>query len=536
MTKILLPLLAALLLSGCTFGVESREKAMEALAYAAKLERSGYDMVDESILEPALSYIPEKGDAVSKADLWYLLGRIQFNREGYAQAMVSFEKALHEVEAAGDRHREGLVCRAMADTYNRTYNVREDSLYLLRALSAFEAEGDSLFALEVRLRLAIAYYNAHEWDKARSCYSRVIGQSGIDSSFFYFCQSSYGSFLLDMPTPDPDSSLACFERCVPAVGGSHPEILCDYGYALHLNGYRAEAAALWDSLERQCPEIGMRLNYRRYCILKQEGRPASALSSLERSTEAQDSLFRVQTSEVVSRARRDYQEAVAEGERLTAVRERDGKRTAWLVGILTVMLLMLAGIVFRQKSRGRLLAARQALDESQRVARRLTEAEKRHKNVIHDLNRHARTRQSELEGIRSEYLYMLRDGYRRLAQLFEAREFASTQRESEAVLFKKVSEILKDIDGDKKGFRRLIRFIEDHLDHPVADLKTDIPTLAEEDIQLFCYLVIGYDAPLISLLLRIDNLNTVYSRKSRLLQRIRKLPVAKARRYLDLVV
>ena len=49
------------------------------------------------------------------------------------------------------------------------------------------------------------------------------------------------------------------------------------------------------------------------------------------------------------------------------------------------------------------------------------------------------------------------------------------------------------------------------------------------------YLVIGYDAPLISVLMGTEKESTVYCWKNRLLERIKRLPAARAKRYLDLV-
>jgi uncharacterized protein (DUF2461 family) len=256
---------------------------------------------------------------------------------------------------------------------------------------------------------------------------------------------------------------------------------------------------------------------------------------LEVSALRQDSILRVQTSEAVSRAQRDYQEAVAEGERLTAARERDRKRTIWIVSILLVILLVIAGYAIWQEERERLDTVRLALEESQRMMKRLSEAERRHLNKISSLERTARNRESTLEDIRSDYLNMLRDGYRRLGRLFEDKQFAETQVMTESVLYRRVCDTLKDIDGDSKGFRRLQDYIETHLGHPIASLRQDIPSLDEKDIRLFCYLVIGYDAPLIAALMDIGKDSTVHGWKNRLITRIRRLPAAKAKRYLDLI-
>ena len=169
------------------------------------------------------------------------------------------------------------------------------------------------------------------------------------------------------------------------------------------------------------------------------------------------------------------------------------------------------------------------------MMKRLSEAERRHLNKITSLERTARNRESTLEDIRSDYLNMLRDGYRRLGQLFEDKQFAETQNQTESVLYRRVCETLKDIDGDSKGYRRLQKYIEDHLGNPIASLQEDLPSLSEKDIRLFCYLVIGYDAPLIAALMGVAKDSTIHSWKNRLILKIRRLPVPKAKRYLDLI-
>ena len=237
----------------------------------------------------------------------------------------------------------------------------------------------------------------------------------------------------------------------------------------------------------------------------------------------------------MNQAQRNYLEAVAEGERITAARERDRERAAWIISALVVVLLLLAGFAVWQEQRERLDTVRLALEESQRMAKRLSEAEHRHINKIESLERNVRTRESSLETIRANYLDTIRDGYRRLGRLFEDKQFAETQTRTESVLYRRVCETLKDIDGDSKGFQRLRDYIEDRLDHPIASLQKDLPALSDKDIRLFCYLVIGYDAPLISALMDAGKDSTVHTWKKRLVDRIRRLPVPKARRYLDLI-
>ena len=535
-TKTSLTIIVSLLAAaGCGALDAPEKKARQALAEIVRLYEAGVDSVDAGLLAPALSYYQTHGDASSKGRLWFHWGWITYQRGEYDKAIVSFEKALEQTRISGDRHLEGLVCRAMADTYNRTYNIREDTLYLRQAWQAFDAEEDSLYRSEVALRLAAAYMNARKWARADTLLLEYLPVCFRNPPLFGIGMNIYALYQLDAPDGDPAAARRCFETAAEAGFPLSDDNLCDWGYSLYLTGEKDRAFRLWDSLAALHPEGLLQLEYRqynRYCL---EGNRKMALALLERSATRQDSLLRTQASEAVSRSQRDYLEAVAEGERLTAAHERDRKRMTWALAGLLVLLLFLAGFIIWQEQRERLDTVRLALEESQRIAKRLSAAEHRHINRIESLERKARKRESTLEEIRSGYLNMLRDGFGRLGRLFEDKQFAETQVMTESVLYRRVCETLKDIDGDSKGFQRLQDYIEDHLDHPIAALRQDIPSLGEKDIRLFCYLVIGYDAPLIAALMDIGRDSAVHSWKSRLVTRIRRLPASRAKRYLDLI-
>ena len=524
-----------LLAAGGCGPYSQKRKAYQSLEEVVRLYQAGVDTIDAELLAPALAYFPSRGDAAAKGRLWYQWGLITYYQGELDKAVVSFEKALEQTRITGDRHLEGLVCRAMADTYNQTFNIREDTLYMRRAWEAFDAPEDSLFRAESALRLVGAYMNARQWDKADALLEECLPICTRNRLLLGPGMSVYASYLLNSPSGDPALSVRCFETAAEAGFRFGDDKLCDWGYALYLSGQKEKALHLWDSLARVHPEGLLQLQNRQYDRYCWEGETEKALYLLEVSALRQDSILRIQTSEAVSRAQRDYQEAVAEGERLAVAHERERRKTAWVISILVLVLLVTVGYAIWQEQRERLDTVRLALEESQRIMKRLSEAERRHLNKISSLERNARNRESTLEDIRSDYLNMLRDGYRRLGQLFEDKQFAETQNQTEAVLYRRVCEALKDIDGDSKGYRRLQKYIEDHLGNPIASLQEDLPSLGEKDIKLFCYLVIGYDAPLIAALMGVSKDSTIHSWKNRLILKIRRLPVSKAKRYLDLI-
>ena len=213
----------------------------------------------------------------------------------------------------------------------------------------------------------------------------------------------------------------------------------------------------------------------------------------------------------------------------------------WMAGgalpalVVALVVVLVVAIVLVRKERARCAALKQELAKAEHLIGKLTDAETRYRNRIHSLLKELRDSRTEAENARAGYLYMLRNGYRRMGTLYEMRRFAGTMKHSGVVLCQKVDDYLKEINGDPEGFKALAKFIDDSLEGAVSGLKEDLPDLGEEDIRLFCYLVVGFDAPLISSLMGIDNMNTVYSRRNRLRGKIKSLHTSKARRYLALV-
>ena len=159
-------IICLLLAVSCGHRETLRQRAYHSLDTVTRMYEAGNDSIDAELLAPALAYFPEKGDASTKGRLWYQWGYISLTHGDYDKAIVSFEKGLEQTRISGDYHLEGLICRAMADTYNRTFNTREDTVYLRRAWLAFGAEKDTLYQTETALRLVAAFMNDREWEKA----------------------------------------------------------------------------------------------------------------------------------------------------------------------------------------------------------------------------------------------------------------------------------------------------------------------------------------------------------------------------------
>ena len=219
---------------GCGRSDSLKQKAYQSLDAVVRLYEAGVDSIDADMLAPALAYFPTKGDAATKGRLGYQWGLITYHQGAYDQAIVSFEKALQQTRISGDRHLEGLVCRAMADTYNRTYNIREDTLYMRKAWMAFDADEDSLYRAEVALRLVAAYMNAKEWGKADTLLQEVIPFCVRNPLLFGPGMNIHASYQLNAPNGDPGRAVRCFEEAAAAGFPLSDDKLCDWGHCAYV--------------------------------------------------------------------------------------------------------------------------------------------------------------------------------------------------------------------------------------------------------------------------------------------------------------
>ena len=196
--------------------------------------------------------------------------------------------------------------------------------------------------------------------------------------------------------------------------------------------------------------------------------------------------------------------------------------------LLAMLALSSAEAVLLRRERARTTSYRLTIKSLRVQEDRSRELERRHLNKIHAQQRESRLHRKAFNGMKRNYLSLIRKGYQGLGRLSEKRYSAP---ELQQVL----ADILWESGVDPKHSSALPEYIDKALDRAAANLKKDIPGLGEEDVLLFCYLLLDFEPALISKLMGIDSLNTVYSKKKRLLDRIRKLPVEKADGYLDLI-
>ena len=98
-----------------------------------------------------------------------------------------------------------------------------------------------------------------------------------------------------------------------------------------------------------------------------------------------------------------------------------------------------------------------------------------------------------------------------------------------------VTDLIEQLSGDKKKIENLERMVDRNCDNVISDFKTDFSNLKNADYNLFLYSILGFSINSISLFLKEEKLTSVYERKRRLKDKIKKLEPIKRDKYLNVL-
>lgn len=102
------------------------------------------------------------------------------------------------------------------------------------------------------------------------------------------------------------------------------------------------------------------------------------------------------------------------------------------------------------------------------------------------------------------------------------------------LIYRRVQKQISLFIGDEKLQAHLESLINNDLNDIVSHLRVDLPQLSQKDILFVCYCIIGLEPGIISTLLNIS-LSNVYTKKSRLRERIKKLDSQYVDEYLRMI-
>ena len=346
----------------------------------------------------------------------------------------------------------------------------------------------------------MAYHNMRNDVVADSLYREFFSLPIMDSTIYAQNMMHYARVLVSKSSPEPEKAKKLFSeaknvfRLKPSLADYYI-----YAYALELENKRKEVDILLRQL-KQIDSVGVPYYGWNYKIHKKRGDTREALHYFE-------GVYKLQDSIIVSNLRQSLQKAqkeffVQKATNLENMRHMERLKLSVIILLLVCVVIILVSVFHKKNAekRGRILelsSIRQIM-ESQLLKKEIESSEK-------DRN---------IQLLRKEYFNHFRNQYIRLDELCEA-YFSPVHKTAKDKIYDYVSTTLREIADSERTPSYAEDLVNGHLNNLIIRLRSEIPSLKEQDFRLISFFILGFSAKTISAILNISPEN-IYTRKSRI--------------------
>ena len=510
----------------------AKVRARYCLLKSMVLDKNYIDVTDDSLTLEAVRWYRDHGTDAERAKAYYYHGRVQQNDKDYINAIIAFTNAEKYAGMEEDWLYLGLIYRGMARIYNVTFNSEEELKYSIYASECYRKSDDELHYNYSLNNTAIAYNNLKKFDKAIALCEEVEDRARASNDTILMAASTctYISALTYKENPDPVRAISMFNymrdslRYEPSFETWH-DIACAYSQI----GEYDTAIQIIEGLRSVCPDnpvaygqlasVRSKVDYGKFDY-------KDAYLNFSAATAIQDSIFNSILNQSVLSAQKDYFQRQAEYDEY---RLRTHRIIAGLViSVLALAIVYVTAVAYRKIREKQSEAERymgQVCDmvEQMKVAeiesrRALDEKDRQ----IDSLSTDIRERNGEaISGFRRQIgdLYRLKFNFldEICRQYYSYGLTAAKQRK----ILKAVEDSISELSGDR-DFSALEAIVNTFKDDVMKKLRDEFPLFKEEEFRLMCYWYAGFSSSAMSLLLKEEDVNAVYKKRSRLKGKIEK--------------
>ena len=494
--------------------------AKYSLLHAMALDKNYIDTADVNVIMPAVVYFQKHGTSDEILKSFYYLGRIQYNAGDYNSAVVSFSKGERVADDSSDDQAKGLLYMAFADIYNNTRNKEKEEEYVKKGISAFKKAGDARHGNLSAGRLAILYYGKQNWNMADSLFRAGIEQAKEDTVAMSVFLSNYARMKVIQPNQDPAAAIELLQCLSHSYKRSLS--LTDYGvwaYASSLIGDKETCIRIENQLINLNGVKRNSILYWLYRIEQQRGNYEKALEyNIESNAYNSDTIDKL-LSNSIGQALQSYYSSEASNSR----REAHILRLRLLLVALGLCFLFLL-IIYYQKHKQNIREREidrlfKIGDETNKLLKRANDDLKEQVNL---LKLSGGEQEKMLENLRKEFASTYKDKFSAIGNLCNAYMNSTNRTDRNDFIVRRVENLIAYISDDDKLHARFENQINKDLNNIVKHLKADLGDLDKKESRFICYCIVGFEPEMIGSILGLS-LSNVYTKKSRLKEKIREL-------------
>lgn len=485
-----------------------RLRARYSLLNAMALHKCYIDTADLSVIAPADRYYARHGSAWDKMKTLHQKGIIQMNGGDYQSAVISLTAAANYIDQAGDWFNGGLICISLCQLYNKLHDNNEELSWAIRAENYYQKVDKPIYYQDSRIKHAIALNNLGRYQEAVDIYHSLLDDEELDEANRLSAMAHLAHTQIYRQYMNPREADSLFTLVIQKTGRlPHRQNWGAYAYASDLVGKRERADRIYAQLDTNNKDIfGW---YSR--SLYERGEYQNAFDHLSLSIASQTQILNVALTQAAHKSQRDH----AENLRLIAERKLLYQRVLYPMAMIVLFLVALVIILQIRHRYNQLRAENINLSQvASHLARQLAASRTASKD--------------EREIIRREYINKYQATLQKIGLFYENILLAERNQDKEYRELKSaLATLRKRIEEDTS----LEKVLDASLDGVMTQFHKDFPGLASRDYQMMSFIIAGFDATTIAVILDAVSIDSVRMKKMRLKKMIMKSIPEIANRY-----
>ncbi|MGN0200727.1 MAG: tetratricopeptide repeat protein [Candidatus Cryptobacteroides sp.] len=523
-----------------TLSLKTRSVAARySLLHAMALDKNYIDTTDISIIRPAVEYYARHGTPDDKLKAYYHQGIIYSNKRDFKKAAIAYSMSENEFESSADNKYKGLLSMAYADLFAQTYNTDKEIEYIQNGIEYYNRAGDVTGYYLAHINLASAYQRKQNWVKADSLFCISLNIVSKDSLAMPILLSAYAHLKVLMPEKDPSGAISLLQAKYRDYHSSLSlKDYCVFAFASESLGDVETCNNILNMFESLDDSARKQTAYWEYRIYELRNLYTQAIQFLKLSYVEQDEIVSNLLNDSVEEALTDYYKTTAEQY------QQDLKVTCLSISLFATltflfMYLLVTQINNKRKREKEQYESMLRIAENTNLLLKQANMDLREKRDGYEVERQkliekADKSQEKLEQLQRSFAQLYKDKFAAIGEMCSAYLYTKNRVNKQELIYRRVQKQISLFIGDEKLQAHLESLINNDLDDIVSHLKVDIPQLSQTDILFVCYCIIGFDPGIISTLLNIS-VSNVYTKKSRLRERIKKLDSQYADEYLRMI-
>lgn len=503
-------------------------RARHALLYSQALDKNGIDLKEDTIIAPAVAYYTHHGRKRDKAYANYYLGRIRHNAGRIGEAVLLMLEAEKYAIPSEETNLLGLIYNCRGNLYYSQYSLDEALEMYTKADSCFRQIGKIVFAGYTLQAKAKIYVLKKDYSSAQREYEKAlhIFDSINDHQQVCLISSSLAHVMRKQHTPSP--TLKTFLR--QTYNKHHNDIIPSIDYPIwtwiYYNEQQIDSANYFGnltlsyhnkSIDQECGSLILISK-----IEETKGNYKQANKYLEKVHYLLDSISYYEKEHLIQRIEERY-----ENKELLIRNEMLQMKNTYIVIIGVLGFVILLGVFATLLYRWR------------QTLRQKAEEIKRSRNLIEDLSANQAALQTECEQMSAK----LNNGTRQathLMDLLESRLLGIQQLLAEAYssactserLYKHCKQYANAMNIDESTTSDLRDLVNIRYKGVLQHLHTAHPAVTNSEINLIAMILLGFSNNSIRLIFNHENTDSLYTRRTKLRDKIGLPAYAKLDEYL----